>query len=146
LLTDQMFSTGKARHLFTVLRNGMAVTVDSPELTAGLPDEQVQIMEDYAKILVLQYEELYGTANGLSGLPGLSNRSDRNVIDDEDQFRPSYEVNRLQARLIEQYIKYHKQKLTQALATADEATTRRILLEVSQLDALRNQANQIDTN
>jgi DNA primase len=129
LLTDHMFSTGKARHLLNYLMqhqefraslHGFSQELDV--LTAGLPPEQVQILQDYAKILVLQHEELYG---------------------DVESLELDYEVTRLQARLIEQYIKYEKQNLTRKLSTADEPTVRQILTQVKELDELRNQANRI---
>ncbi len=133
LLTDHMFSTGKARHLllyimqhpeFTANANGFSH--DLSLLTEGLPPEQVQILQDYAKILVLQHEELYGDVETL----GI-------------EYELDYEVTRLQARLIEQYIKYEKQNLTRKLSTADEPTMRQILTQVKQLDELRNQANKL---
>jgi DNA primase len=134
LVTAQMFSTGKARHLFGVLQsrtNNQPLTAESPELTAGLPAEQVQILQDYAKIISLQYEELYG---------GFITSATQAA--DIDDFQPGLEAQRLQARLIEQYIKNQKHQLSQALGSADESETRRILQAVAQLDALRNRAGQ----
>lgn len=121
LLSDRMFTTGKARHLLKYLQEHPDFRDDWQALTAGLPDEQVQILQDYAKILVLQHEELYG---------------------DVEDLELDYEVTRLQARLIEQYIKHEKQNLTHRLGSADEDTTRQILTQVKQLDELRSQANQ----
>lgn len=79
----------------------------------------MQSLLDYAKILVLQREELYGNVETLE---------------------LGYEVNRLQARLIEQYIKQRKQQLTAQLDGADEETMRRILTEVKELDTLLHQS------
>ncbi len=136
LLTGHMFSTGKARHLleYLILHPEFSGTTDGfsqdvHKLTAGLSSEQVQILQDYAKILILQYEELYG-----------------DVEADMLNTELDYEVTRVQAHLIKQYIKYAKQNLTQKLSSAardDEATTRQILTQVKELDELRNQANKI---
>jgi len=119
-----MFSTGKARHMLNYLLQHPDFTDDWQALTAGLPEAQVQILQDYAKILLLQQEELYGDVENAGDLQ----------LDNE--------VTRLQARLIEQYIKHSKQNLTRKLASADEASTRQILLQVKELDELRNHANQ----
>ena len=124
LLNEQMFSTGKARHMLNYLLQHPDFTDDWQALTAGLPEAQVQILQDYAKILLLQQEELYGDVENAGDLQ----------LDNE--------VTRLQARLIEQYIKHSKQNLTRKLASADEASTRQILLQVKELDELRNHANQ----
>jgi hypothetical protein len=78
-------------------------------------------LAEYAKILVLQYEELYG---------------------DLDIIELRYEAARLQTRLIENYVKTSKQKLTEQLSAADEATTARILNQVKQLDGLLKQAKE----
>jgi DNA primase len=136
LLIDHMFSTGKARHLLNYMMQHPEFSASSQNfesleaLTAGLPPEQMQILQDYAKILVLQHEELYG---------------------DVETLELDYEVTRLQARLIEQYIKYEKQNLTRKLSeitagtVGGEATMRQILTQVKQLDELRNQANKLQS-
>jgi hypothetical protein len=68
--------------------------------------------------LVLQYEELYG---------------------DVESVELIYEIARLQARLIEQYIKHEKQNLAIQLADADEETTRQLLTKARDLDTLFKQ-------
>jgi hypothetical protein len=73
---------------------------------------------DYAKILVLLYEELY---RGL------------------ELTELQYEAARLQARLVERFVKNRKQTLAAKLADASEADTAALLLEVKQLDTLLNQ-------
>ena len=126
LLTEHMFSTGKARHLLNYMMQHPKFIDDFQALTVGLPDEQMQILQDYAKILVLQHEELYGDVE-----PDILN------------VELDYEVARIQARLIEQYIKYQKQNLTRKLETASEDEVRQILTQVKELDELRKQANQL---
>lgn len=76
---------------------------------------ELQPIGDYVKILLLHYEELYA-----------------NVEFEELQ----YEVTRLQAKLIDQYVKMQKQRLMQELQSADEHETEKILTKVTQLDAL----------
>jgi len=95
---------------------------DITQLTSGnkqLTEEQVQSLQDYGKILILQHEELYG---------------------DVENIELNYEITRMQARLIEQYIKHEKQKLMTQLQGADDETTRQVLMRVKELDTLRNQA------
>jgi len=84
----------------------------------GKAPEQVEALRplaDYSKILGLEYEELY---------QGLDSTELHN------------EAQRLQARLIEQYVKRAKQQITKQLDTADETATQSLLMKVSQLDAL----------
>ncbi|HEY5442546.1 MAG TPA: DNA primase [Candidatus Saccharimonadales bacterium] len=78
----------------------------------------LQSIADYAKIQALLYEELY------QGL-------ELNEL--------HYEAARLQARLIEQFIKTQKAELALALETADEAATQTLLEQVKRYDALLNQ-------
>lgn len=140
LLTGHMFSTGKARHLLNYIVQHPDFTDDMKALTAGLPDDQVQILQDYAKILLLQYEELYGEINQSSGYEHVSGNASI------AEYQLDLEVTRLQARLIEQYIKHQKQNLTRKLGEltdADESVMRQILTEVKELDELRRQANKL---
>jgi len=85
---------------------------------AGKQAGMVQSLGDYVKIVVLQYEELY------QGL---------------EQNELQYEAARLQARLVEQYVKSQKQIVAAKLHDANETTTRTLLLQAKQLDALLNQ-------
>ena len=122
LLRPEMFVTREARYLFRYLLKNPDVTDDFERITQGLTDEQVQSLQDYGKILILQHEELYG---------------------DVENLELDYEATRMQARLTEQYIKHEKQKLMAQLRQsegADEESTRQILLRVKDLDTLRNQA------
>ncbi len=105
-------------------RDSILVTRDSTENTLKPPEgtksdaEAVQSFWDYVKIEVLLYEELY---QGLE-LNELHN-----------------EAARLQARLIERFIKHEKLKLAQQLETADDADIRVLLGQVKRYDALLNQ-------
>lgn len=74
-------------------------------------------LPDYVKMLQLQYEELY------QGL---------------DELELGYEAARLQARLIEQYVRAKKALITSALRDADEKRTKELLNQVRALDALLN--------
>jgi molecular chaperone GrpE (heat shock protein) len=84
----------------------------------GTKPEQIETLRplaEYSKILALEYEELY------QGL---------------DSTELSNEATRLQAKLIEQYVKRAKQQIAKQLDAADETTTQSLLTTVSHLDAL----------
>lgn len=86
-------------------------------------DEQsgmVQSFRDYVKILGLQYEELY------QGL---------------EYTELQYEAARLQARLVETFVKSKKQVISTKLEDADEAATQRLLAEARDLDNLLKQTS-----
>jgi DNA primase len=119
LLRREMLATEQARRLFVFLAQNPAYAGDFSQPEAGLSGEDLENISEYAKILVMQHEELYG---------------------DVEDLELDYEVARLQARLIEQYIKTQKQRLTARLDGADEATTRDILTRVRGLDVLLKQA------
>lgn len=121
LLEEPMFVVGQAKYIFRYLRKYPDYQGDGSDINEGLNAKQVQSLQDYAKILLLQHEELYG---------------------DVETVELGYEMTRLQARLIEQYIKHEKQNLTQQLGRADEEMTRQILGRVKELDTLLNKAQQ----
>lgn len=85
-----------------------------PEATRP-DDPQLQSIGDYVKVLLLQYEELYG---------------------DVDVSELRYEATRLRTKLIEQYVKMKKQRLAAQFQSATENETQRLLEEVKQLDEL----------
>jgi hypothetical protein len=74
-------------------------------------------LPDYVKILTLLYEELY------QGL-------ELNEL--------HYEAARLQARLVEQFVKTAKQKIISQLEGADESATTELLTQAKQYDELLN--------
>lgn len=121
LLSAEMFTTGQARYVYRYICQHPDYQGDFSDLGEGLEARQVQSLQDYAKILQLQHEELYG---------------------DVETVELSYETIRLQARLIEHYIKQQKQKLTLQLRDADDEMTRQVLLRVKELDVLLNKAQQ----
>ncbi|MDB5168745.1 MAG: primase [Candidatus Saccharibacteria bacterium] len=111
ILTEDMFQREPARELFSYLKA-------HPDFK-GKPEEvkELQNLADYVKIETLLYEELY------QGL-------ELNEL--------HYEATRLQARLIEQYVKTKKQSLSEQFETADEAAIHALLTEVKQYDELLN--------
>lgn len=123
LLSDVVFTVGQARYIFRYLTTHPGYQGDASDLREGLDERQVQSLQDYAKILQLQHEELYGQW-------------------DNETVELSYEMTRLQTRLIEQYIKHEKQNLTLQLSQADDETTRQVLSKVKELDLLLNKAQQ----
>lgn len=85
---------------------------------AEIDEEQLNRLDnlsDYVKIELLQYEELY------QGL-------------ELSELR--YEAARLQARLIEHYVKRQKQNIALQLTSADDKMTDTLLSEARQLDEL----------
>lgn len=114
VLDVDMFATGDAKQLFDFLHT-------YPDFAGSEDAHELQSLVDYAKILVFQYEELY---------------SDRDIVE------LRYEAARLQARLIKQYVRNQKQKLTEQLQDADEAATAVLLGRAKELDALLNLAKE----
>lgn len=126
LLTEPMFTSGQARYFFRFLRkypDYQGQPGDISALAVGLDERQVQSLQDYAKIISLQYEELYG---------------------DVETNELGYEVTRLQAHLIKQYIKYQKQNMTAQMSQADEETYRQLMTQVIELDELLKQVQQAE--
>lgn len=122
LLTADMLVTDRAKELFVFLAaHPDFANTFTDDLAAATESGLSQSLMDYAKILLLQHEELYG---------------------DVEDLELDYEVTRLQARLIERYIKTEKAKLTVQMHEAqdrnDEPATREILMRVRELDLLRN--------
>jgi len=111
LMEAQMLYTDEGRTLLEFLRK-------NPDFDGKKDLAAVQNLADYVKIEALLYEELY------QGL-------ELNEL--------HYEAARLQARLIEQFIKTQKAKLSQSLETADEATTRTLLEQAKKYDSLLKQ-------
>ncbi|HVV66809.1 MAG TPA: DNA primase [Candidatus Saccharimonadales bacterium] len=112
LVTENMFYSDEARQLFTFLKERPDFRGDPGEV------EQLKSIADYVKIEVLLYEELY------QGL-------ELNEL--------HYEAARLQSRLIEQFIKKEKQKLAEALESADVASTKTLLEQAKEYDELLKQ-------
>jgi DNA primase len=123
LLTEDMLTTSQARYILRYLRKYPQSATDVQALEKGLDDKQVQSLQDYAKILELQHEELYGDI-------------------DAESIELDYEVTRLQARLIEQYTKHAKQNLAIQMNTADDTALRQLLEQARELDALLSRAQQ----
>ncbi len=126
LFMSIMLKTPSLRKLLKVVRADMLMGDDAKKLHAFLADHpdyageesvtaKLHPIGDYVKILLLQYEELYG---------------------DVEQNEFHYEAERLQTKLIDQYVKMQKQRLVQQLHTADEAETNALLEQVKQLDHL----------
>ena len=80
--------------------------------------KELRSVVDYARILELQFEELYG---------------------DVDDSELRYEAARQLTRLVENYVKTRKKILAAQFESATEDRTRQLLEEVKQLDALLNE-------
>jgi DNA primase len=107
ILEPAMLSREPARRLLEVFKQ----TESDPKKQA----KQLAEMEDYVKILMLQYEELYQGLE-LSEL--------------------KYEAARLQVRLIEDYVKQQKINLSKQMSAADELQTDKLLAQARRLDEL----------
>ena len=110
LITEDMLYTQQATELLDFLKSNM-------DFDGKTTDGLVQNMLDYVKIESLLYEELY------QGL-------ELNELHDE--------AARLQARLIEIFVKSQKTKLSEELQTADQSASRTILTKVKEYDELLN--------
>ncbi len=110
LVTPEMLYTDDARELLEFLKN-------NPDFDGKQGTAVVRNLQDYVKIESLLYEELY------QGL-------ELNEL--------HYEAARLQARLVETFVKTEKIKLADKLTDADQAATRDLLNEAKQYDELLN--------
>jgi DNA primase len=110
-LKPEFIPDPSAREIFTFLSKNPDFD-GSPTQAAALHG-----LGNYVKMLVLQYEELY---------------------QDLELLELRYEAERLQSHLVEQYVKTNKQKISQALQTASEAETTRLLTAAKRLDELLN--------
>lgn len=112
IVTPEMLFTNEARTLLEFLKT--YPDFDGKDKKA-LESKVLKSLADYVKIEALLYEELY------QGL-------ELNEL--------HYEAARLQARLVEQFVKTEKQRLAAALADADEATEKQLLAQVKHYDEL----------
>ena len=110
LITTDMLAGDEARKLLEFLK-------DNPDYD-GKAATQVKNLQEYVKILGVIYEELY---HGL----------ELNEL--------HYEAARLQARLVEHFVKTQKSKIADELGSADPEETRALLGEARQYDVLLNQ-------
>ncbi len=105
---SSMFLRSQGRELHKIL-------TEQPDVTIKNLPELVPNLQEYVKILVVQYEELY------QGL---------------EFTELQYEATRLQVRLIEQYVKNQKAQLRSQMPSADEATLQVLLGRDKQLNEL----------
>lgn len=120
ILKPEMFIEDPAREMFEFL-------LKNPDFS-GQPKavSKLKNLAEYSKMLVLLFEELY---------------------QDLETLELRYEAARLQARLIERYVKSEKTKLTDAMRRADnEKTTNDLLQKAKALDALLKQTREGGVN
>jgi DNA primase len=133
LMEPEMFTAEPARQLLEFLMEHPEFSGQPAEVkklsqrTQGLPSgsavagsagdrgDGVHSFGDYVKILLVQYDELY------QGL---------------EFTELHYEAARLQARLVEQFVKHKKEQLVNEMAGADTALTTTLLEQVKELDTL----------
>ena len=122
LLTDDMFTNVNAYELYKFLKTHPDFYGKPNDLKAlktyVVSQDDARNLPDYVKILALLYEELY------QGL-------ELNEL--------HYEAARLQARMVEQFVKTAKQKIISQLEGADDGTTTALLTQAKNYDELLNQ-------
>ncbi|MGB4759452.1 MAG: DNA primase [Candidatus Saccharimonadales bacterium] len=108
-LNSSMFTVDSAQYLYEFLEANMDF--------AGKPEQAELLKEigEYVKMLSLQFESLY---DGL------------------EFTELQYEAARLQAHLIEQYVKLQKAHISRELQTADDTKTEQLLQRARQLDSM----------
>ncbi|CAN5381270.1 DNA primase [soil metagenome] len=109
-ITPEMFAAQQSRDL-------LAFLIAHPDFSGAgdSSEEALRPLETYVKILGVQYEELY------QGL---------------EITELHYEAARLQARLIETYVKNQKLNLAAQMRDADGADSQHLLIQARELDAL----------
>ncbi len=108
-LLPDMFDSDSARSLYQFL-------VDYPEIADfQKPNPDLQFIDDYIKILLLQYDELYKI---------------------QDSTELHYEASLLEAQIIKQYVKQKKNIIANNLNKASPSEARELLLQAKELDKL----------
>ncbi len=110
LITPEMLYTDEARALLEFLK-------ENPDFDGKGDLKTVQNIADYVKIESLLYEELYQSL-------------ELNELHDE--------AARLQARLVENFVKTKKNELARQLDSSDQESTRELLGQSKKYDALLN--------
>jgi DNA primase len=108
-ITKDMFLGKRAQALFNFLLTHQDFVGDPTQVSELLP------VEDYVKILVLHYEELYQAT---------------------EPYELKYEAIRLRANLISQYVRVQKQHIKRELQTATDGEQKKILQRAKELDYL----------
>lgn len=90
-------------------------------LKKQVESERVHSLEDYVKVLSLQFEELYGNV---------------------DTLELQFEAARLRAKIIEYFVKQAKTNISKQLDQADESAETKLLEKSKQLDELLKQVKQ----
>lgn len=111
LLTEDMMPTNNQKNILKFIK-------ENPEFDAS-PKELSRLKKyaDNANILILQFEELYKEV---------------------DTLELQYEAARLRAKIIENFVKQQKIRLSGELQTTDEKSHQQILNQVKDLDILLN--------
>jgi DNA primase len=115
LMEPDMLFRDDAMYLLSFLKQHPDFSGDTSQHGTA---KELSEVADYVRIISLQYEELY------QGLELTELR---------------YEAARLQARLVERYVKNQKQTVSAQLNDADDVQTRVLLEQVKELDNLLNQ-------
>jgi DNA primase len=111
LVTEDMMFQDQAKQLLAFLREHIDFAGGADQVDALRP------LADYVKILSVHYEDLY-----------------QNV----ELHELEYEVIHVRNKLIEQYVKMQKQRLSAAMQGADDTETKALLTQAKALDILLN--------
>jgi DNA primase len=108
-ITSDMLADDNARQLLEFLQQ-------HPDFSGELSTvEELRVIGDYVKILILHYEELY---------------------QDIEPHELEYEITQVRSKLISQYVKMQKQRIVHELQSADDETQLKLLQSVKELDNL----------
>jgi DNA primase len=126
LLAPEMMVTSDQEKILDFLKKNLGLDAADPKQLKILTNQTRTIhteaaamrsLEDYVKILVLQFEQLYAKV---------------------DTLELQYEAARLRAKIIEYFVKQQKLKLSAQLGSVDESGHAAILNKVRELDRLLN--------
>ena len=111
MIVPQMLVTENQKELLEFLRAHPEFDLAASKTLTGT----VHSLEDYVKILVLQFEQLYSQV---------------------DTLELQYEATRLRAKIIEYYVKLQKTRLAALFSNSKEAEHEKILKKARELDKL----------
>ncbi len=123
-MKQAMFYKKESINLFKFLRKNLSFALNNLTTDASL-FSQIDISQNYVKIELLLYEELYSK------------------IDLNDLF---YEASFLRLRLVEYYVKIEKEKIKKEFSSASEDEVVNILSRVNKLNALLNRFKGANIN
>lgn len=115
LLNEEMFDSDEAKTVFKFISA-------HPDFAGDIGKaRELSKIEDYVKILILQFEELYAEI---------------------DTMELQYEAARLRAKVIEYFVKQQKKAIAEQLASAPDKVVAKLLTKARELDHLLNRVKK----